>query len=333
MKIFRTNQYRNIIIDNDFILEQNYNSKIKDFKKFYKIININKKKVNNISKIKTFRKELLYYLILLILPLFIVNREINYNDSNITLKINKKGSAKIYNDKTNCFDSYAIYPNKMIINGLQLDFNSHYDFQQENNNITLIWDNPLYDAHCMFSDCPDIIEIDFSNFESSHLNDFGGMFWGCLSLKYINFSNFNTSQVTRMSNMFNNCTSLESLDLSIFNTSKVIQISDMFKGCIKLKSLDISNFDTSNVENMNNVFYGCSSLEFINLGNKTINEKLYDSISNLITNIISNNEAQKLAYINGKTNLFDFFVGQVMKNTRGKANPTLTKEILNKKLN
>ena len=32
------------------------------------------------------------------------------------------------------------------------------------------------------------------------------------------------------------------------------------------------------------------------------------------------------------TNLFDYFVGQVMKETRGKANPVLTKEILNKKV-
>ena len=31
--------------------------------------------------------------------------------------------------------------------------------------------------------------------------------------------------------------------------------------------------------------------------------------------------------------MFDFFVGQVMKETKGKANPVMTKEILNKKLN
>ena len=35
---------------------------------------------------------------------------------------------------------------------------------------------------------------------------------------------------------------------------------------------------------------------------------------------------------NGKTNLFDYFVGQVMKETKGKANPSITKEILKNKL-
>ena len=39
-----------------------------------------------------------------------------------------------------------------------------------------------------------------------------------------------------------------------------------------------------------------------------------------------------VGYKNGKTNLFDYFVGQVMKETKGKANPNLTKEILKDKL-
>ena len=37
-------------------------------------------------------------------------------------------------------------------------------------------------------------------------------------------------------------------------------------------------------------------------------------------------------YKDGKDRLFDFFIGQVMKNTRGKANPIMTKELLHKKL-
>lgn len=53
----------------------------------------------------------------------------------------------------------------------------------------------------------------------------------------------------------------------------------------------------------------------------------------VIDNILANNEANIEAYHNGRTNLFQFFVGQVMKETKGKANPSLTAEILNKKLN
>ena len=52
----------------------------------------------------------------------------------------------------------------------------------------------------------------------------------------------------------------------------------------------------------------------------------------LIENILSNNTKQIEEYKNGKTNLFDYFVGQVMKETKGKANPIVTKKILKDKL-
>jgi aspartyl-tRNA(Asn)/glutamyl-tRNA(Gln) amidotransferase subunit B len=55
-------------------------------------------------------------------------------------------------------------------------------------------------------------------------------------------------------------------------------------------------------------------------------------LSVLIDNILANNKDQIEAYKNGKTNLFDYFVGQVMKETKGKANPVMTKEILKAKL-
>ena len=71
--------------------------------------------------------------------------------------------------------------------------------------------------------------------------------------------------------------------------------------------------------------------DFINNDNTQLNDK--DELSQIIDEIINNSPNQIAAYKAGKTNLFDYFVGQVMKNTRGKANPVLTKEILNDKLN
>ncbi len=55
-------------------------------------------------------------------------------------------------------------------------------------------------------------------------------------------------------------------------------------------------------------------------------------LTKIITDILANNQEQIDAYHNGKSNLFDYFVGQVMKETRGKANPNIVKEILNDKL-
>ncbi len=57
-----------------------------------------------------------------------------------------------------------------------------------------------------------------------------------------------------------------------------------------------------------------------------------NTLTTIIDTIITNNPEQVKQYQNGKDNLFDYFVGQVMKETRGKANPVLTKEILKQKL-
>ncbi len=53
----------------------------------------------------------------------------------------------------------------------------------------------------------------------------------------------------------------------------------------------------------------------------------------IIDNILANNTKQIEDYHNGKTNLFGYFVGQVMKETKGKANPVKVNEILKQKLN
>ena len=65
--------------------------------------------------------------------------------------------------------------------------------------------------------------------------------------------------------------------------------------------------------------------------NAQISDESY--LRDLINKIVENNLEQKQAYLNGRTNLFDYFVGQVMKETKGKANPNMTKEILNEVLN
>ena len=69
---------------------------------------------------------------------------------------------------------------------------------------------------------------------------------------------------------------------------------------------------------------------FISKDNAQISNKL--ELEAIIDNILDNNQAQIEDYHNGKTNLFDYFVGQVMKETKGKANPVITKEILRDKL-
>ncbi len=56
------------------------------------------------------------------------------------------------------------------------------------------------------------------------------------------------------------------------------------------------------------------------------------AIEDIVSSVVDANPAEVQAYRNGKTKLLGFFVGQVMRATRGKANPKLVNEILKRKL-
>ncbi len=56
------------------------------------------------------------------------------------------------------------------------------------------------------------------------------------------------------------------------------------------------------------------------------------TLTSIIEEILNENQEQINMYHNGKTNMFDYFVGQVMKKTKGQANPVMVKEILTAKL-
>ena len=70
--------------------------------------------------------------------------------------------------------------------------------------------------------------------------------------------------------------------------------------------------------------------KFISKENAQISD--VEELEKIIDDIIANSSTQVEQYKSGKDKLFDYFVGQVMKNTRGKANPIITKELLHKKL-
>ena len=57
-----------------------------------------------------------------------------------------------------------------------------------------------------------------------------------------------------------------------------------------------------------------------------------EELEKIIDKVISDNPKNVEFYKSGKDKLFGFFVGQVMKQSNGKANPHLVNEILKKKL-
>ncbi len=55
-------------------------------------------------------------------------------------------------------------------------------------------------------------------------------------------------------------------------------------------------------------------------------------IENIVNQVIENNPSQVKEYLGGKSQLLGYFVGQIMKETKGKANPQKVNEILKRKL-
>ena len=56
------------------------------------------------------------------------------------------------------------------------------------------------------------------------------------------------------------------------------------------------------------------------------------AIEEAVDRVIAANPAEVEAFKGGKTKLISFFVGQIMRETKGKANPALVNELLQKKL-
>ena len=161
------------------------------------------------------------------------------------------------------------------------------------NNVTLVWEQKKKKYSKLFKNIESIIEINFTDFDTSDITLMSSMFNNCKNLKKINFNNLNTSLVNNMSSMFENCISLTSLDLSNFNTTNLINIESMFKSCSSLKTLNLSNFKTPNLMIMDDLFFGCSSLIDIDISNMDtssviyMNSTFYDC-SSLISINISN---------------------------------------------
>ena len=116
------------------------------------------------------------------------------------------------------------------------------------NNITLEWDENKKKYTKLFKNIESLIEVTFTNFDTTEVTAISNMFINCPNLKYINFNNMNTSLVNDMTSMFENCSSLLSLDLSSFDTSNVIFMESMFKNCSSLiKTIEFIKFSNIKV--------------------------------------------------------------------------------------
>lgn len=124
--------------------------------------------------------------------------------------------------------------------------------------------------------------------------------------------------------------------ITSYINEKDININDFYLKPEYLKQInDAKESGILSSKGVKEVFYksleeGKEPKNFISKEDAQVSDE--NLIESIIDNILSSHEKEILEYKNGRTNIFDFFVGQVMKETRGKANPIITKDLLHKKL-
>ena len=160
------------------------------------------------------------------------------------------------------------------------------------------------DMSYMFTNCNSLTSLDLSHFNTSSVKSFAFMFYSCYRLKYLNLNNFNTSQVENMYVMFYNCSLLTSLDLSGFNTVSLKNIVGMFYDCASLKYLNIDNFNTSSIDNMYHILYNCSSLTSLDVSSFDTSlvenmQGMFGQCHSLISLNLSNFKTSKVTNMEG----------------------------------
>lgn len=104
-------------------------------------------------------------------------------------------------------------------------------------------------------------------------------------------------------------------------------LSDMIK---LIENNTISNEQAKQVFNLM-LEENKSALEIIEEHNmKQITDE--DTLRNIVNEVINNNQIQLEQYKNGKTNLLGFFIGQALKATSGKANPSILNKLVNEEI-
>ena len=281
--------------DNTLVKYRNETKSIKN--NINNIKRIKAVKINEKAKIQT--KYLNYYLdnkiILILLIIFDIIQIISANNfhliefqlNKIKLKIKGTGIKNILgNTPEFSFDNNS-YPDEIYINDeKQNEITYCYNFNETVNFVELIWFNNITNCRNMFRACSDIIEFDFSEFDTSQVVDMWCMFFFCTSLTSLDVSNFVTSKVITMAGMFQGLTSLTSLNISNFDISNVFEMNTMFGNSSSLTSLDLSNFFTPQATIIYSFFEHCTNLEYINI--KNFNERSYELFSLMFTNVPDN---------------------------------------------
>ena len=135
-----------------------------------------------------------------------------------------------------------IYLNEKIIS----QKTCKYNFTNKIITIKLKWDKTLTNFYRLFSNISNILEVDFSYYDTSLVKNMSYMFDNCKDLIYVNLSNRDLSSVRSANNMFSNCFSLKRVDLTNVHLDKIPKRENIFKNCIHLNKKNNFNFNFFN---------------------------------------------------------------------------------------
>ena len=131
----------------------------------------------------------------------------------------------------------------------------------------------------VFHDCPELTQLDLSNWDTGKIQYMIGTFSGCTNLTEVNCSTWNTNKVYNMQLAFYNCNSLETIPVRDWDTRNIMYMDKAFSNCTSLTNLDVSKWDTSKVVELTNTFNHCSSLKTLDVSKwKTSNVTRADSL-------------------------------------------------------
>ena len=157
---------------------------------------------------------------------------------------------------------------KLILDEKEIKFQKELNNLKKGiHNIKIKINQKITNCKQFFSECKNIEEIEFINFDTKNVTDMSEMFYDCTFLKKLDISKLDTKNVTNMKMMFAKCSSLKTLNINNFDTKNVTNMSWMFGGCSDLINLDISKLNTKNVKNMSFMFYDCKSLNDLDFNN------------------------------------------------------------------
>ena len=156
----------------------------------------------------------------------------------------------------------------IYINNERVEFKKYFKPNNKDKEYTIKIELKEKMKNCsyMFFNCPNIISIDLSKFDSSEVKTMDKMLYKCFFLEKINLENLDTSKVENMQYMFGKCKNLKEITFpTTFKTNNVNDISYMFFDCNKLEKINNLCFDTKKVKSMHSLFQNCYLLQKLDL--------------------------------------------------------------------